>query len=318
MKMKKKSKVNYIIPIAAMLIVAAVIVMLALFVKDHETGKGTDAETTDTNALADTTCTESGTEEESLSDDTSSRDTSDESGTDDKTTDDATTDSALPPSVDDTDGGIVICLDAGHGFDDVGCSTELLDDVEAVITLDIVERVSAELSKHNVTVILTHDGKVFPSASEIRSMSDKYGLEYDSGRIIDNNIFSAYERVIYANAVNKETPIDFFVSIHVNSIVGYPEISRYEMFYYEGSPYTELLTEFTDSIRDVLDNDSVTIAKGPTDAYTVTRWADFPSLLIETGYATNTDDAAKLNSADWRQSFAELLAAEILSVTGAK
>lgn len=313
MKKKNKSKSNYIIPIAVMLIVAAVIVGLAFFVKDREGGADTDTNATDTKSQ---TAESNTSADDTSTDDATSTDTSDESSSDETTSDEITVDDTTAPPVDDTDAMPVICLDAGHGFDDVGCSSDLLYDIEAVITLDIVKRVSEELSGHDVTVILTHDGKAFPSASEIMSMSDKYGLEYDSGRIIDNNIFSAYERVIYANAVNMETPIDFFVSIHVNSIVGYPEISRYEMFYYEESPYVDLIENFTDSVRGVLDNDSVTIAKGATDAYTVTRWADFPSVLIETGYATNADDAAKLNSADWRQSFAELLASELLKLLG--
>lgn len=323
MKTKKKSNSTYIIPIAVMLIVAAVIVALALFVNSRGDGDDTDTGTVGTKDQTDTSFATDGTTDNAETDGPSD-DTTDETTEDDTTdaeTEDTVDDTAsvdVPPSVDVTDGEIVICIDAGHGFEDVGCSTDLIYDIEAVITLDIAERLASALSEHDVTVILTHDGESFPSSSEIKAMADERGVEYDETRIIKNNIFSAYERVIYANAVNKETPIDFFVSIHVNSIVDHPEISRYEMFYYEDSAYVDLITKFTDSIRDKLDNDSVTIAKGPTDAYTVTRWAEFPSLLIEVGYATNEDDAAKLNSVDWRQSFAELLASEIVSVTGAE
>lgn len=329
MKPKNKTNNTYIILIAAMLIFAVIIVAFALFMKGQGNGDDTDtdtADTSDTAGVSDTSDTSANDTTDTVTDDDTtdttagditSDDTSyDDTSTDDITSDDTTADDTPPPSVDANDGKIIICIDAGHGFDDIGCSTDLIYDIEAVITLDIAKRLQSELLEHNVTIIMTHDGESFPSASNIRNMADEYDLQYDESRIVKNNIFSAYERVIYANAVHRVTPIDFFVSIHVNSIVDHPEVSRYEMFYYEDSTYADLIEDFTDSIRDKLDNDSVTIAKGPTDAYTVTRWADFPSVLIETGYATNEDDAAKLNSADWRQSFAELLASEILAVLG--
>ena len=48
-------------------------------------------------------------------------------------------------------------------------------------------------------------------------------------------------------------------------------------------------------------------------AFVELKSADIPSLLVESGYITNTDDAAKLDSAAWRKQFAGALVDGVLS-----
>lgn len=208
----------------------------------------------------------------------------------------------------------VVCIDAGHGFDDVGCDTEWLLGTEAEVNLDVVEMLQDELESLGVTTILTHDGNTFPSAQYIRDKAAEYNIWYDETRIIDNNIYSAYERSIYALILHRETPIDFFVSLHVNSSPDHPELSQYELYYYEGNVDVPLLQNFSESLADKLDNISLIRAKGPDDAYTVTRYAEFPSILVEMGYATNEHDVEKINSLIWRRDFCEILANEIYNI----
>lgn len=61
------------------------------------------------------------------------------------------------------------------------------------------------------------DGKSFPSLTELTAFADYYDIEYNIDKCVDNNIFSAYERTIYANYLSKINAVDFFISIHVNA-----------------------------------------------------------------------------------------------------
>lgn len=207
----------------------------------------------------------------------------------------------------------VVCIDAGHGFGDSGCESKYLNGLEKDVTLALAELLKAELEKIGVTVITTHNGQDFPRCETIRQKAQLYNISYDSERFIENNVFSAYERVIYACTLNKETPINLFVSLHINSIENHPEVNRYELYYYKNNPYAAQIAGLCGGLKDRLDNETEIFATSAYDSYTVTRYTDFPSLLIEAGYASNRSDAEKINSAQWRREFCQTLAAEIFA-----
>lgn len=206
------------------------------------------------------------------------------------------------------DGKKVVCLDAGHGFRDIGCDTDLLEGTEAEVTLDITMLVKSELEARGISVILTHDGRAFPSADEVRALADKAGIEYDEDDIVDNDIFSANERAIYTASIADREGIDLFLSLHVNSLPTHPDFSRYEMDYFRDNPYAKALDIFCEELSARLDNETKIFADVYDEAFLVTKVGTHPSLLIEMGYATNEADAKKLNSPDWRQDFAKKLA----------
>ncbi len=206
------------------------------------------------------------------------------------------------------DGEMVVMLDAGHGFRDIGCDTELLEGTEAEVTMAMAKLVKAELEARGVRVILTHDGESFPSADEVRALAKKAGVEVKDEDIIDNDIFSAYERGVYAASVAEREAVDLFLSLHVNSLPTHPEFSRYEMDYYADNPYADALRVFCESLAGDLDKETKIFADVYEEAFLVTKIGTHPSVLIEMGYATNEGDAADLNSAQWRESFAKTLA----------
>ncbi|MBE6587591.1 MAG: N-acetylmuramoyl-L-alanine amidase [Ruminococcaceae bacterium] len=206
------------------------------------------------------------------------------------------------------DGKKVVCIDAGHGFRDVGCDTDLLEGTEADVTIEIALILKEKLEELGVKVIMTHDGKSFPSADEIKALAKKANVEYTDEDIIDNDIFSAYERAIYASAIAEEEGIDLFISLHVNSIENHPEISRYEIDYHKGNPFSSSLKIFSENLSKGLDNELVIYADEFDDAFIVTKPTTHPSVLLEMGYATNKNDSEKLNSPEWRRSFANELA----------
>lgn len=205
----------------------------------------------------------------------------------------------------------LVLIDAGHGFKDPGCESQYLSAKESEITLIMAKLLKEELESKKIRVILTHHGKSFPKCNEITKKAKKYNISYDVARFEENNVFSAYERAIYANVINAQSPIDLFISIHVNSIENNEKISQYEIYYHKQNPCAEKLKNLSQSISARLDNYTKILALSSDEAYTVTRYSDFPALLLETGYATNKEDAKKLNNAIWRKDFCKALAEEI-------
>lgn len=217
---------------------------------------------------------------------------------------------SIPPV--STDGHTVIVLDAGHGFSDPGCSSEYMVGTEADVTIDMVILLQNALIERGAEVVLTHDGEKYPSEQEIIKICTENGVDYREDLIIEDGIFSAYERGVYVLALSKETEIDLFVSLHVNSFTD-PAVDRYELYYCSKNPHTALLSSLCESLSARLDNTTKTAALKYDDAYIVTKYGKYPSLLVETGYASNEQAAEKFNSPKWREEFCNILAEEIIN-----
>ena len=132
---------------------------------------------------------------------------------------------------------VLVCIDAGHGFADPGCVSDNLENgTEADITLKVAKILKTKLEEAGAEVILTHDGVTYPSAQEVKNYANQYGIQYAAYEIKDNDIFSAYERAVYCQALGKEYEIDFFISLHINAVEN-TEVSRYDIYYSEENPY---------------------------------------------------------------------------------
>lgn len=193
-----------------------------------------------------------------------------------------------------------VLIDPGHGFDDVGCGSEFLGETwEKDLTLDMAKRLGTLLTERGCTVLYTHEGKSFPSVAELTAEAKRLGVEYEYEKMNDNNIFSAYERSIYANCLAAEQEIDFFLSIHVNAMENSPERSGFEIDYYaEGDDAAESRAYFNGIIASIADNLPDTGIDSWEDswdeAFIVTKITRLPAVLIETGFASNASDAAYL------------------------
>lgn len=215
------------------------------------------------------------------------------------------------------DGKTVICLDAGHGFGDVGC-TSPYGFYEKDITIEITNKIKEQLEASGATVIMTHDGETFPDADEIRAEADRYGIKYKAEKLQSGTVFDAYERSVWTNVLDlrEPDPIDIFVSIHVNSITDHPEVNGFSIDYYENNPAVGFLRNLSNSLSTVLTDkfgkEVRVFEDNYEEAYVVTKYTNVPSILVETGYATNANDAADLQNSEWQQSFAENISAVLL------
>ncbi|MBQ8474807.1 MAG: N-acetylmuramoyl-L-alanine amidase [Clostridia bacterium] len=212
-----------------------------------------------------------------------------------------------------TDGKTVVCIDAGHGFGDVGCTSDYLGCYEYEVTIDAARKLKAALEARGAEVVLTHDGVSFPAADEIISGCKKYRIEYIEEKIVDNDKFSAYERAIYEEILAKEYMLDFFISLHVNSVGNADYVDGYELYYCNSNPYVEQVEHFGETLAPMLDNDLKVVGYDQEESYLVTKYASIPSVLLEMGYATNPIDASKMKNEEWKTELAEILADEIIA-----
>ncbi len=218
---------------------------------------------------------------------------------------------------------ITVCIDAGHGFGDVGCGPAYIDAYEYEITIRVAKLLQDKLEQEGITVILTHDGSIFPSSKEITALADRYDIAYKPENMVDNNVFSAYERVIWENVLDRQTEggLDLFVSLHVNSVENAPQVSGMSIDYCEDNPNRSFLRGFSNDLKKAYLNaeltDGFTIFEDTyEDSFIVTKYTEVPSVLIEMGYSTNTNDAQKLRSETWQNQFTSLLCERICYAFG--
>lgn len=214
---------------------------------------------------------------------------------------------------DDTPAVFTVIIDPGHGFDDPGSSPRFLGCNEADVTVKAAEKLQRALRDAGIESVMTHNGSTFPSVDEITYFADKGKVDYDTEKMKNNNTFSAYERVIYANAVAKQNKGNcFFVSLHTNSVEDAPYVKGLAIDYFKNSPHSAALAgfcrSFEDSVRNVLQKDTVIFEDEEEDAYIVNKYCTAPSVLIEMGYGSNSVDGADLTSDAWLDKFCAMLA----------
>jgi N-acetylmuramoyl-L-alanine amidase len=193
-----------------------------------------------------------------------------------------------------------VILDPGHGGQDKGAVGRY--EVEKNFSLDVARRVRNELQKSGVNVLMTRNSDVF---------------------------VELHDRAAIANA--KQNAI--FVSLHFNaSPNAYAEGLEIFCITPRGSPsteYDELL------VRDMVqeygnDNElqSFTLANAiyhslhgslkMTDRgvkrarFAVLRLSKLPSVLVEGGFLSNPNDARRIATKDWRDTYAKAIATGIL------
>ncbi|MGJ3250212.1 MAG: DUF3747 domain-containing protein [Elainellaceae cyanobacterium] len=187
----------------------------------------------------------------------------------------------IPPSNDlprVPNGRFLVAIDPGHGGRDPG-AVGIGSIEEADIVLDISRKVATILEQQGVRTVLTRQ-------------DDR---EID----LDPRINTA-ER---ANAT-------IFVSIHANAIsLSRPEVNGAETYYYASSSGYRL----AQSIQRSIIRSTGMVDRGVREArFYVLRNTSMPAALVETGFVTGRNDAARLRDPNFRTQMAEAIAAGIL------
>lgn len=166
--------------------------------------------------------------------------------------------------------GIQVVIDPGHGGSDPGAVANNLQEKE--INLTIAKKVSTNLTKKGVTVIMT------------RSTDEYLGL---------------VERAQKGTA----TRATIFVSLHCNSAES-TSAQGVETYYYINSdnPYDEALATY---IQEAVIEATGAKDRGVKSAnFSVLRNSEIPAALIEMGFISNSSEAAMLDDADYQNKIA--------------
>lgn len=173
-------------------------------------------------------------------------------------------------------GRVVVVVDPGHGGRDPG-AIGIGGIQEADIVLDIARQVAAKLDQQGVAAVLTRE---------------------------DDRDVDLAPRVSLAERVNA----DLFVSIHANAIsMDRPDVNGLETYYYLDGQ--RLAQTIHDQILSTIDMND----RGVRQArfYVLTR-TSMPAVLVEVGFVTGRQDAARLSSPAFREQLADAIAQGIL------
>ncbi len=197
------------------------------------------------------------------------------------------------------DGVFTICIDPGHGFGDVGASSDYLGDLyEKDINLIVAQMIYNIIAEDGYNVILTHDGITFPLT------------DIDDG----DNLYYINERSYYANTQD----CDLFVSIHCDSYTN-PDTSGVRVYYCTDYTYSAYSLRFAAAIKAAVDKTTLSsnavssIGFEGSDAYYVTRHINCPSVLIELGFISNESDAEKHLDEEWQAEISAVIASAVES-----
>ena len=174
------------------------------------------------------------------------------------------------------DGRTVVVVDPGHGGGDPG-AVGIGGIHEADIVLDVAQQVASLLEKQGVQAVLTRQ---------------------------DDREVELEPRVDLADRLNA----DLFVSIHANSIdLSRPDVNGLETYYYDSGG------ALAASIHNSLVNATGMPDRGIRQArfYVLTE-TSMPAVLVEIGFVTGRDDAARLNSSTSRSQIAAAIVQGIL------
>ncbi|BAQ60951.1 N-acetylmuramoyl-L-alanine amidase [Geminocystis sp. NIES-3708] len=170
----------------------------------------------------------------------------------------------------------LVIIDPGHGGKDVG-AVGIGSIQEKQIVLSISQQVARILEQQGIQVRMTRDSDYFISLEGRSEM---------------------------ANRLNA----DVFVSIHANSAgASKPGVSGYETYYYQNGRNLAQIIH-----RNIIRRVDVRDRKIKQARFYVLRKSNMPSVLLETGFVTGTEDAAKLTNSSFQRQMAEAIAAGII------
>jgi N-acetylmuramoyl-L-alanine amidase len=182
------------------------------------------------------------------------------------------------PAVPVRRGAPIVVIDPGHGGGDPGAVG--IDGLqEKVVVLSVGTQVAEQLRRKGINAVLT------------RSNDQEIDLA---------------PRVATAEGARA----DIFVSIHANSIsLSRPDINGIESYYYASSKGYRLARSIHNSILSNINASDRGIRQA---RFYVVRRTSMPSVLIEIGFVTGSQDAARLASATQRAKLAEAIVQGIL------
>jgi N-acetylmuramoyl-L-alanine amidase len=152
---------------------------------------------------------------------------------------------------------------------------------------------------------LQEKGVVMSIAQQVATILDRQGIQAVLTRTGDYD-FDLEPRVAMAERMNA----NLFVSIHANAIdMSRPDVNGLETYYYSSPSSGRLAKMIHNSILQGVDIQDRGVR---TARFYVLRRTTMPSVLIEVGFVTGREDAAKLANPGYQSQMAQAIARGIL------
>ena len=188
--------------------------------------------------------------------------------------------------------GVKVMLDAGHGVEDGGASTDAL--IESEVTLAITKEVEKKLIKKGATVAMTR--------TKAGDAIGEYAPDREFTTMRERKFEDLKTRVMLAE---EEEP-DLFVSVHVNAIPQKQWRGAQVFYHPEGHEGGEALAKsiqgaFKNQLKNT-DREAMKI-KG---VYLL-KHIDVPSVIVETGFISNPEEHKLLADSSYRKKVADAI-----------
>lgn len=195
-------------------------------------------------------------------------------------------------TIEDAEGeGLVIVVDPGHGGFDPG-KVGINNILEKDINLQIALKLKECMSKQGIHVIMTR--------------------ETDTGLYSDNASNKKREdlknRVILANSCNALA----VVSIHQNSYSDHG-CKGAQVFYHQNSEQGKLLAGYIqEAFKIIVDPNNHRDIKA-NDSYYILKETSCPTVIVECGFLSNSEEAALLSTSDYQNKICEAICKAVIT-----
>lgn len=179
-----------------------------------------------------------------------------------------------------------IVVDAGHGEPDGGC-VAADGTKEAGLNLAVSQKLAGILSQSGSKVIMTRTTEEGMFDTSAKSVAEKKKADM-------------YKR----RDIQKNAGADFFVSVHMNKF----EQSKYsgaQVVYDTKNPESKALATYIQtSLRENVDPENKREPMAAQSGIFLLKNAPIPSVIVECGFLSNSDELAKLKTEDYQNKIA--------------
>ena len=188
----------------------------------------------------------------------------------------------------------VYVLDAGHGGEDGG-ALSAAGDKESDVNLAITLRLDALLRLLGKKTVLTRDADVSIYTDGADTLRQK-------------KVSDLRNRVALVNAI----PNAVLISVHQNSLPGVPSVRGAQAFYNTVEPSGQLAQSVQAALNQSINTGEKSEKQIDKTIYLMKN-VTCPAVLIECGFLSNADEAARLQTPEHQKKLAAAIAAGILN-----
>ena len=201
---------------------------------------------------------------------------------------------ALPAFAPTQEEPTVYVLDAGHGGEDGG-ALSAAGDKESDVNLAVTLRLDALLRLLGKETVLTRDADVSIYTDGADTLRQKKRSDLRN-------------RVALVNAI----PNAVLISVHQNSLPGVPSVRGAQAFYNTVEPSGQLAQSVQAALNQSI-NFSEKSEKQIDKTIYLMKNVTCPAVLIECGFLSNADEAARLQTTEHQKKLAAAIAAGVLN-----